>query len=251
MPCLLYNGQSLVKTIKFKSPDYIGDPINAVKIYNEKEVDELILLDIFASRQKRDPDFEQIKEVASECFMPFAYGGGVNKIEHFKQLFSIGVEKVVVNSLIFTNPAIIEEASKLFGAQSIIGSIDLKKNFFGKYRVFSHSGYKTKLNLLDFSCYVENMGVGELFINSVDKDGTWEGFEYEEIQKIANSVSLPIIACGGAGGITDLRKVLYEFDINAAALGSMAVYQKKGMGVLIGFPKREKIIEDEYSITAL
>ena len=243
MPCLLYDGSGLVKTIKFKKPSYIGDPINAIKIFNEKEVDELILIDIFASKQKRKPNFDKIADMASEAFMPFAYGGGVKTFEDFATLYKLGVEKVIVNSLIQEDPNIIKKVIDSYGAQAVVACIDFKKPMFGSTAPYSYIGHKIKYNLNEYASYLsKDLGVGELMLNSIDKEGTWEGFDDEIISSILNSVEIPVIACGGCGSIEDLKTVLYKTNANAAAIGSMAVYSKKGMGVLINFPNREKVI---------
>lgn len=243
MPCLLYDGSGLVKTIKFKKPSYIGDPINAIKIFNEKEVDELILIDIFASKQKRKPNFDKIVNMASEAFMPFAYGGGVKTFEDFETLYKLGVEKVIVNSLIQEDPNIIKKVIDSYGAQAVVACIDFKKPMFGSTAPYSYIGHKIKYNLNEYASYLsKDLGVGELMLNSIDKEGTWEGFDDEIISSILNSVEIPVIACGGCGSIEDLKTVLYKTNANAAAIGSMAVYSKKGMGVLINFPNREKVI---------
>lgn len=243
IPCLLYDGSGLVKTVKFKHPSYIGDPINAIKIYNDKEVDELILIDINASKQKRKPNFDKIADMASEAFMPFAYGGGVKTYDDFVTLYKLGVEKVIVNSLIQENPNLIKKVILQYGAQAVVACIDFKKPLFGANAPFSYIGHKIKLSLLDYAKYLEReIGVGELMLYSVDRDGTWEGYDYDTTGQLLNSVDIPVIACGGCGSVEDLKKMLYTINANAAALGSMAVYSKKGMGVLINFPKRENVI---------
>lgn len=243
IPCLLYDGSGLVKTVKFKNPSYIGDPINAIKIFNEKEVDELIIIDINASKQKRKPNFDKIADMASEAFMPFAYGGGVKTFEDFANLYKIGVEKVIVNSLIQENPDVIKKVIEHYGAQAVVACIDFKKPLFGAKAPYSYMGHKIKFNLMDYAKYLANdLGVGELMLYSVDKDGTWEGYDLEVIEQLLNAVEIPVIACGGCGTIDDLKQILYKTNANAAAIGSMAVYSKKGMGVLINFPKRESII---------
>ena len=243
IPCLLYDGVGLVKTIKFKNPSYIGDPINAIKIYNEKEVDELIVIDINASKQKRKPNFDKIADMASEAFMPFAYGGGVKTFDNFASLYKIGIEKIIVNSLIQENPEIIKKVIAHYGSQAVIACIDFKKIMFSGIIPYSYIGNKIKMSLEDYANYLTtDIGVGELMLQSIDKDGTWEGFDDEIISTILNSVEIPVIACGGCGSIEDLKTVLYKTNANAAAIGSMAVYSKKGMGVLINFPDREKVI---------
>jgi cyclase len=243
IPCLLYDGSGLVKTIRFKKPNYIGDPINAIKIFNDKEVDELIVLDINASKQKRKPNFEQIANMASEAFMPFAYGGGVKTFADFSTLYKLGIEKIIVNSLIQENPELIKKVIEQYGSQAVVASVDFKKSIFKGKLPYSYIGNKINDSILHYANYLTNkIGVGELMINSVDKDGTWEGYDNEIISQILNHVDVPVIACGGCGSINDLKKVLYETDVNAAAIGSMAVYSKKGMGVLINFPNREDVI---------
>lgn len=245
IPCLLYDGSGLVKTVKFKNPSYIGDPINAIKIYNDKEVDELMLIDINASKQKRKPNFDKIADMASEAFMPFAYGGGVKTFEDFATLYKLGIEKVIVNSLIQENPEVIKKAVSQYGAQAVVACIDFKKPIFGVKAPFSYIGNKIKLSLLEYAKYLEQeIGVGELMLYSVDNDGTWEGYDNEIIGQILNSVDIPVIACGGCGNLDHLKEVLYKTNANAAAIGSMAVYSKKGMGVLINFPNRESVIEE-------
>jgi cyclase len=243
IPCLLYDGIGLVKTVKFKNPNYIGDPINAIKIFNDKEVDELIVLDINASKQKRKPNFEQIANMSSEAFMPFAYGGGVKIFDDFSTLYKLGIEKIIVNSLIQEKPELIKKVVEQYGSQAIVASVDLKKSIFKGKLPYSYIGNKINESILDYVHYLTyTLGVGELMINSVDKDGTWEGYDNEIVSQILNHVDVPVIACGGCGSINDLKKVLYETDVNAAAIGSMAVYSKKGMGVLINFPNREDVI---------
>lgn len=242
IPCLLYDGSGLVKTVKFKNPSYIGDPINAIKIYNDKEVDELIVIDINASKQKRKPNFDKIADMASEAFMPFAYGGGVKTYDDFATLYKLGIEKVIVNSLVQENPDIIKKVVEQYGAQAVVACVDFKKPLFGAKAPYSYIGNKIKMNLLDYAKYLETVGVGELMLYSVDNDGTWEGYDNEVIGQILNNVDIPIIACGGCGKVDDLKEVLYKTNANAAAIGSMAVYSKKGMGVLINFPDRKTVI---------
>ncbi len=245
IPCLLYDGSGLVKTVKFKNPSYVGDPINAIKIFNDKEVDELILIDINASKQKRKPNFDKIADMASEAFMPFAYGGGVKTFEDFGTLYKIGVEKVVVNSLIQENPDVIKKVINHYGAQAVVACVDYKKPLLGAKTTYSYIGHKIKGSLLEYANYLEKeIGVGELMLYSVDRDGTWEGYDYEITEQILNSITIPVIACGGCGTVNDLKKVLYDVNANGAAVGSMAVYSKKGMGVLINFPNRELVIKE-------
>lgn len=243
MPCLLFDGIGLIKTIKFKNPNYVGDPINAIKIYNDKGVDELILLDINASKQKRKPNFEKIAQMTSEAFMPFAYGGGVKTFDDFSKLYKSGVEKIIVNSLIYENPDVIRKVIEHYGSQAIVACVDFKKNLFSNVKPYSYIGYNIKYTLKEYVQYLaDELKIGELMLQSVDRDGTWEGYDLEVISELLNLVNIPVIAAGGCGKNEDLKAILYDVNANAAAIGSMAVYSKKGMGVLINFPKREDII---------
>jgi len=243
IPCLLYDGNGLVKTVKFKNPSYVGDPINAIKIFNDKEVDELILIDINASKQKRKPHFDKIANMASEAFMPFAYGGGVKTYEDFSTLYKIGVEKVVVNSLIQEKPEVLKKVIEQYGSQAVIACVDFKKSIFGTIQPYSYLGFKIKFTLIDYATYLANdIGVGELMLNSVDKEGTWEGYDIKTSEQLLNAIDIPVIVSGGCGKIDDLKNILYQSNANAAAIGSMAVFSKKGMGVLINFPDRKNVI---------
>jgi cyclase len=242
IPCLLLKDSSLVKTINFKKYNYIGDPINTVRIFNELEVDELIFLDIFASKNNSDINFKLLKDIANECFMPLSYGGNIRSLDDAKQIFEIGFEKVVINSNSFGNLELIKKLSQYFGNQSIIGSIDIKKSFFGKKRIFSHHAtIKQVEDVIIWAKKLENVGVGELLITSVDREGTWEGYDIELIKQITDSVQVPVIANGGAGKIEHLRQVVKRANASACAVGSMVLYQKKDMGVLVNFPDRKKL----------
>tara|TARA_B100001287_G_scaffold106033_1_gene89245 strand:+ start:26732 stop:27487 length:756 start_codon:yes stop_codon:yes gene_type:complete len=245
MPCLLIKNKRLVKTKKFKNPSYIGDPINALKIYNEKEVDELVLLDINASKSNSNINFELITDFAAECFMPLAYGGGVKTLSDFKKLYRLGIEKVIVNTLIFDDSEVIKAAVHNYGSQSVIVSIDVTKNKNGKYEIHSHSKRKNRKPIEDFIKHTLSLGIGEIMLTSIDREGTWRGYDLELLDYVNKLVDIPLIANGGCGNINDLKNVLYGTNIQAAAIGSMAVYQKKDTGVLIKFPKREQIIVNE------
>lgn len=242
---MLYDGKYLVKTVNFNGPKYIGDPINAIKIFNEKEVDELIFLDINATRQKRSPNISIISQFTSECFMPFAYGGGVASFQDCQQLFKAGVEKVIINSLLFQAPEVVRKVVDVYGSQAVVASIDVKKDFFGRYRVFSHSGIRNKMDLASLLNFVQaDLKVGEIMLTAVHREGTWNGYDFDLYSNVHKSIQVPLIASGGAGSAEDVKKVLYEMNADAAAIGSMAVYQRKGMGVLINFPSRESIINE-------
>ncbi len=241
IPVLLLSKGGLYKTVQFQKAKYIGDPINAVKIFNEKEADELLLLDYTASKEKRVIDYKKIAEIAGEAFMPMAYGGGIQNFEDAKKVFDAGFEKVVLNSVLFNNLPLINEIARVYGEQAVVGSIDVKKNLFGKYKVYSHSGSNnTGHDPVEWAKTQEQNGVGEIMINSIERDGTWEGYDEILIKKVADAVMVPVIACGGAGNTEDFKKAV-AVGASAVAAASMFVYQKKGMGVLISFPSSLKI----------
>ncbi len=242
MPCLLLKDGALVKTIKFKDPGYIGDPINAIRIYNEKEVDELIFLDINATSEKREPPFKVLSEIASECFMPVTYGGGVQDVETIRKILSLGIEKIAINSCAVENPNFIQAAADKFGSSTIVVSVDVRKKLFGRYEVFTHGGRKsTGLDPVEFAVKMEKMGAGEILLNSIDKDGTQEGYDIQLIKSVTSSVNIPVIACGGAGKIEDFHTAVKEGGASACAAGSMVVYFGRNRAVLITFPEREKL----------
>ena len=242
MPCLLVSNGRLVKTVRFRNPAYVGDPVNAIKIYNEKEVDELILLDITATAEGRRPDFSFLSEVADECFMPLAYGGGIRDIDDISRIFSLGIEKVAINSYALENPSFIEKAAAVFGSQSILLSMDVKKNLFGKYRVYGRGGRNgTDHEPAAWAARMERMGAGEILLNSIDQDGTMEGYDTTLIRKVTEAVTVPVIACGGAGRIQDFKMAVEEGGASAVATGSMVVYQGKNKGVLINFPSQDDL----------
>ena len=242
MPCLLLMNKGLYKTVKFKNPDYVGDPINAIKIYNEKEVDELIFLDITASVEQREPDYKIITDIATECFMPLCYGGGITRLDQVKKILEIGVEKVSINTSAIENTQLITEIANSFGNQSVIVSIDVRKNFWGKSEVYKNRGMKTiGLDPVSFAKKMEDAGAGELLITSIDKEGTWDGYDIDLLNSITSSVNIPVIANGGAGKLSDLKDAVITGGASAVAMGSMVVYQKKGLGVLINFPQRDNL----------
>jgi len=241
MPCLLVKDRRLVKTVKFSNPSYIGDPVNAVKIYNEKEVDELILVDITATLEHREPAFSLISEITDECFMPLCYGGGISSLADMKKIFSLGVEKVAINSYAAENPAFIKKAAETFGSQSIILSLDVKKTIFGGYTVHTHSGRKSiSLDPVAYARQMEAMGAGEILLNSINRDGTWEGYDLDLLKIVTDAVTIPVIALGGAGKLNHFHEAVAS-GASACAIGSMAVYQGKNKGVLINFPSRQEI----------
>jgi cyclase len=251
IPVLLLKGQGLYKTVKFKDPKYLGDPINAVKIFNDKEVDELCFLDITATNEGKEPNYKAISEIASECFMPLSYGGGISKFEHARILFSIGIEKIILSSSIHTNPKLVEELSAHYGAQSVVVCIDVKKNIFGKYEVYSHSGKRnTGKDPLKLALEVQKLGAGELIVNSIDRDGTMSGYDIELISNIANKLEIPVVACGGASCLNDFTKVVNEGKANAVAAGSLFVFHGKHKAVLISYPTSKQLKELTLSLDA-
>jgi len=242
IPCLQLINESLVKTIKFKKYNYIGDPINTVRIFNELEVDELAFLDIRASKQNRTPNLKILSEIADECFMPLSYGGGIRDLETAKKILNIGFEKIIVNTYSFEKPAFITKLAEHFGSQSIIASIDVKKNIWGKYVIYTRDGTKkVKYPFLEWVQKVEKSGAGEILLTSVDRDGTWEGYDNELVRNVTDIVHIPVIANGGAGNIEHIGQVVKMGGASATGVGSMVVYQKKGMGVLVNFPDKEKL----------
>lgn len=241
IPVLLLKNGGLYKTIKFKNANYVGDPVNTVKIFNEKEADELVVLDFNASVDNRPIDFKKIGEIAGEAFMPMAYGGGIKSLDDAKRVFDAGYEKVVLNSVLFDQPDLIEKIGSVYGAQAVVAAIDIKKNFLGKYKVYAHSGTKsTNHTPAEWAKKLEQAGAGEILINNIDQDGSWGGYNLELIESVAHQVSIPLIACGGAGSTVDFKKAV-EAGASAVAAGSLFVYQRKGMGVLISFPTGLKI----------
>lgn len=244
IPTLLLSGRKIVKTTKFKNPVYIGDPVNTVKIFNDKEVDEIALLDISATNEKRPPQFDLLKEIASECFIPLAYGGGVRDLATAKEIFSIGFEKVILGTAAARTPNFIRELSDLYGAQAVMISIDVAKPLFGDLAVYTNSGKsKTKgRNLEEYVRHIQEQGAGEILLTSIDREGTMDGYDLDLIQRVAKVTTVPLVAAGGAGSITDFRKAI-DAGANAAAAGSLFVFSGSLRGVLISYPTRKEIEE--------
>ncbi len=242
IPSLLLQDQGLVKTLRFKDPKYIGDPINAVRIFNKKEVDELIFLDIAATRDSRKPNFDLIADIAGECFMPFAYGGGIRNLDDVKTLFSIGAEKVVINSYTLENPGFIRQAVEKYGSQSIISSIDVKKNILGRYVVYTQGGQvATKYEPVNWALALEDMGVGEIILTSIDREGTMKGYDIELIKRVSSVLKIPVVASGGASGIQDFKDAVLNGGASAVTAGSLFVFQGIHRAVLINYPSIEEI----------
>ena len=242
IPCLLIQNKGLVKTVKFKDPKYVGDPINAVKIFNEKEVDELIVLDIDATKDKRDPDLEMIKKLADECRMPLCYGGGISNLDQAVKIISLGVEKVALSYSALTNIELCKQIGDVIGYQSVVVVIDVKKkNFFGGYDLYSHNGTKkSKWNMFDFIAKLEEIGIGEIVINSIDNDGTMQGYDIPLLESIREKCSMPITVLGGAGSLEEIKKIISKFKTIGVSAGSLFVFKGKYRAVLINYPNRQE-----------
>jgi cyclase len=242
MPCLLLHEGGLVKTRQFSSPRYVGDPINAVRIYNEKEVDELVFLDISATGEQRGPSYELTAAIASECFMPFCVGGGIGELSQIESLLRLGVEKVAINTIAAEKPDFVEAAAQRFGSQSIVVSVDVKRTLFGSYGVYTRGGTKNLgVKPEVYARHMEELGAGEILLTSIDRDGTMKGYDLELTRSVAAAVTVPVIACGGAGSVADLAAVTAQAGASAAAAGSLFVYHGKHRAVLINFPARAQL----------
>lgn len=244
IPALLLKGQGLVKTVKFKEPKYLGDPINIVRIFNDKEVDELVLLDITATPEKRGPQFDLLKNIASEAFIPLAYGGGIRSMDDVRKLLSIGIEKLIMNTSAVETPFLVREVADHAGSQAAVVSMDVKKGLLGKYEVLTHCGQKkTGLDPVKHAVEMERMGVGEILINSIDRDGTMQGYDLDLVRKVADAVRVPVVACGGAGNLSHVSEVIKQGHASAAAAGSIFVFQGPLRGVLISYPTPKELKE--------
>ncbi len=242
IPCLLLRNNGLVKTVKFKESTYIGDPINTIKIFNEKEVDEIFFLDIDATRAKKEPPYELIQNIASECFMPFAYGGGIQSVQQIDRIIKSGAEKIIINSQAFLQKDFVKEAVHQFGSSTIAVSIDVRKEFIRGNTVYIKGGTEsTGKNPVDYAREIEGEGAGEILINSIDRDGVMEGYDIELIKSVSGSVRIPIIACGGAGKLSDFSSAVKEGGASAVAAGSFFVFHGKRRAVLITYPSYSEI----------
>jgi cyclase len=237
IPILLLRSAGFVKTQKFSNPTYLGDPINILKIFNDKEVDEVVILDINATIENSNIQYDLLTDIASECFMPVGYGGGIRSIEDIRKILNLGIEKVSINSHAAQNSDFITEAAKIFGRQSIVVSIDVKRNLFGKYTVYTRSGKNnTKIDPVTYAKEMEDRGAGEILLNSIDNDGLLQGFDIDLIKKVSSVVNIPVIACGGAATVDDFVKAVKGGGASAVAAGSMFVFQGKHRAVLISYP---------------
>ena len=248
IPCLLVKGRGLVKTIKFGQPKYVGDPINAVKIFNEKEADELVVLDIDSTTESREPDYQMIRNLAAECRMPLCYGGGVTTVEQIKKIISLGVEKVAISSAAVNDPELVRRAAEVVGNQSVVVVLDVKKRRFGsRYDIYTHNGTKaTKQEVTELARKFESLGAGEIVINSIDLDGVMQGYDIKLIEQVRKSVTIPITALGGAGTHEHIRELIKRYGIIGASAGSLFVFKGKYRAVLINYPnitEKDKIVK--------
>lgn len=242
IPVLLLHDNGLVKTKKFSNPVYVGDPVNAVKIFNLKEVDELVFLDINASKNNTEPDYELIADIATEAFMPFGYGGGVKNTDQIRKLLRVGVEKIIINTAL-ENKDFIKESVKIFGSSTIVASIDVMK-IGNNYYLYSHSNKKTnsKIDIFDYIQKTELLGVGEILINNVERDGMFSGYDISFLNKVSELVGVPVIGCGGARDLQDIKELINNSGCTAAAAGSMFVFYGKHKAVLITYPEEKELI---------
>lgn len=240
IPCLLVKDRGLVKTVNFKNPKYVGDPINAVRIFNEKEVDELMVIDIDATIEQREPDYKMIEHLAAECRMPLCYGGGVKTRGQIQRIIQLGVEKVAISSAAIENPELVRQSSEVVGSQSVVVVLDVKKKLFGgKYEVFTHNGRKvTGKSPVELAAQMEKLGAGEIVINSIDNDGVMKGYDLTLGRNIKEAVGVPVTALGGAGSLHDIGEVISRCGVSGAAAGSLFVFKGIYKAVLINYPNR-------------
>lgn len=242
IPCLLLKGNGFYKTTKFKNPVYLGDPINILKIFNDKEVDEIFVLDIGATPLQKDLNMSLLRDFASECFMPLGYGGGIRTLDQMKAVFQLGFEKVAMNTSAYENPELVTQGASAFGSQSIVVSIDAKKSLLGNYEVMTLSGNKkTGRKPAEYAREMEARGAGEILLNAVDRDGTMEGYDLTLVKMVAATVKIPVIACGGAANVEDFGAAVKEAGASAAAAGAMFVFQGPHRAVLINFPSPDEL----------
>ncbi|AEJ18685.1 AglZ/HisF2 family acetamidino modification protein [Gracilinema caldarium] len=241
IPCLLVHEKGLVKSVRFKDYKYVGDPINAVKIFNEKKVDELMVIDIDATVENYVPDMRMIKNLANECRMPLCYGGGIKTVEQAGSIINLGVEKVAISSAAIENPDLIMQISRELGSQSVVVVLDVKKKLYGKYEIYIHNGKKaTGLELFDYLKVIIEKGAGEIVINSIDNDGMMKGYDLKLAQAVYNAVSIPLIILGGCGSLEDIKKLFNVTGTIGAAAGSLFVFKGPHKAVLINYPNRQE-----------
>lgn len=248
IPCLLIQNNGLVKTVKFKDAKYVGDPINAVKIFNEKQVDELMVLDIDATIQNKEPNYKRIENLASECRMPLCYGGGIKNVQQAQRIFALGVEKIAISSAAIGNFNLLKEIAQIVGNQSVVVVLDVgKRKLSNRYDIWTHNATKnTKKNPIEFAKELQEVGVGEIVINSIDRDGTMKGYDYAIIEKIREQIDIPMTVLGGVGSLKDIEDLIDRYGIIGAAAGSLFVFKGSYRAVLITYPtiqEKEAFIE--------
>jgi cyclase len=235
-------GEGLVKTTKFKNPTYVGDPINAIRIFNDKEVDELVFLDIAASRNGHGPPLRMIRDFATECFMPVGYGGGIRSLDDARDVLALGIEKIVVNTLALRRPDLVTQIAREFGSSAVVVSIDASRRLLGSYEVMGASGtQRTGLNPAEHARRMVELGAGEIFITSIDRDGTQSGYDLVLVRSVADAVPVPVIACGGAGTLNHFGEAVRDGHASAVAAGSMFVFHGRHRAVLISYPTRDDL----------
>lgn len=241
IPCLLMRSDGLVKTVRFGDPKYVGDPINAVRIFNEKEADELVVLDIEATARGREPDYKQIERLALECRMPLCYGGGVKTLEQAKRIVGLGVEKVAMSSAVLERPELISEIAEEIGAQSVVVVLDVKSAGPGIYELRTHNGSRrSERSPFEFARAAQAAGAGEVVVNSIDNDGVMKGYDLELAKRVCAEVRVPVSVLGGAGSLDDIGRLIRECGIVGAAAGSLFVFKGTLKAVLINYPNRAK-----------
>ena len=252
IPCLLVQDKGLVKTVNFKNPKYVGDPINAVRIFNEKQVDELTVLDIDASVENREPDYKMIENLAAECRMPLCYGGGVKTPEQAQRIFSLGVEKIAISSAAVQDPSLITRIAERVGSQSVVVIIDVKHKLLGGYEVYINNGKKaTGKNPFEYAKQLEALGAGEIVVNSIDHDGVMKGYDMTLAEKMRSVTSLPLTILGGAGTVEDIGKLINKFGIIGASAGSLFVFKGVYKAVLINYPnasEKDELIKNSFQL---
>lgn len=241
IPSLLIQNNGLVKTVNFENPKYVGDPLNTVKIFNEKEVDELVIFDIDATVLQKEPDYVLLKKLAIQSRMPLCYGGGIKNIDQAQKIFSLGIEKIALSSAAIENPELISQIAHRVGSQSVVVVLDIKKKIFGGYEIVTHNGKKSvKFDLFKFVAKIQEYGAGEIIINNIDRDGTMKGYDWALIDKLREIIHIPMSILGGAGAVEDIKKAIDKYKIIGIAAGSLFVFKGKYKAVLINYPNREE-----------
>jgi imidazole glycerol-phosphate synthase subunit HisF len=239
IPCLLVDDDGMVKTVQFKDPDYLGDPVNIINLFNRFEVDEIALLDIRATVESRNPPFELIDRLASECWVPLTYGGGIRTFDEARTVFRCGVEKVVIGTAATDDPDLVTAVADTYGSQAVVVAIDVTRSWRGKYDVQVESGTRSaRMDPVAYALRAVSIGAGEILLTSIDRDGTMTGYDLDLVQRVASAVDVPVVACGGAGSRSDLPVPVRQAGASAVAAGSIFVYQGPERGVLVNFPER-------------